>query len=71
MQDFKHIGQELKKNIEQMKTLTDDLLQKAQEKEPEKVREIMNANSEVLKAIKNKDVQVLTELYKKYADNSH
>jgi mevalonate kinase len=71
MQDFKHIGRELKKNIEQMKTLTDDLLQKAQEKEPEKVREIMNANSEVLKAIKNKDVQVLTELYKKYADNSH
>jgi mevalonate kinase len=71
MQDFKHIGQELKKNIEQMKTLTDNLLQKAQEKEPEKVREIMNANSEVLKAIKNKDVQVLTDLYKKYADNSH
>jgi hypothetical protein len=34
MQDFKHIGRELKKNIEQMKTLTDDLLQKAQEKEP-------------------------------------
>ncbi len=71
MQDFKHIGRELKKNIEQMKTLTDDLLQKAQEKEPEKVREIMNANSEVLKAIKNKDVQVLTDLHKKYADNSH
>jgi mevalonate kinase len=71
MQDFKHIGRDLKKNIEQMKTLTDDLLQKAQEKEPEKVAEIMKANSEVLKAIKNKDVQLLTELYKKYADNSH
>ena len=36
MQDFKHIGQELKKNIEQMNTLTDNLLQKAQEKEQRK-----------------------------------
>ena len=71
MQDFKNIGQELKKNIERMKSMTDQLLQKAQEKEPEKVREIMKANSDVIKAIENKDVQVLTDLYKKYGDNCH
>lgn len=71
MQDFKNVSKELTKNIEKMKKLTDEILMKAQEKEPEKVREIMKDNSDVLKAIKNKDVQVLTDLYKKYADNSH
>tara|TARA_B100001057_G_C22373809_1_gene765704 strand:+ start:140 stop:355 length:216 start_codon:yes stop_codon:yes gene_type:complete len=71
MQDFKNVSKELTKNIEKMKKLTDEILMKAQEKEPEKVREIMKDNSDVLKAIKNRDVQVLTDLYKKYADNSH
>jgi len=71
MQDFKNVSKELTKNIEKMKKLTDEILMKAQEKEPEKVREIMKDNSDVLKAIKNKDVQVLTDLYKKYADISH
>jgi len=71
MQDLKNVTKQLTKNIEKMKKLTDEILLKAQEKEPEKVREIMKDNSDVLKAIKNKDVQVLTELYKKYADNSH
>jgi len=71
MQDWKNVSKELTKNIEKMKKLTDEILMKAQEKEPEKVREIMKDNSDVLKAIKNKDVQVLTDLYKKYADISH
>lgn len=71
MQDFKNVSKELTKNIEKMKKLTDEILMKAQEKEPEKVGEIMKDNSDVLKAIKNRDVQVLTDLYKKYADNSH
>ena len=71
MQDFKNVSKQLTKNIEKMKKLTDEILMKAQEKEPEKVREIMKDNSDVLKAIKNKDVQVLTDLYKKYADISH
>jgi len=71
MQDLKNLSKELTKNIEKVKKLTDEILLKAQDKEPEKVREIMKDSSEVLKAIKNKDVQVLTELHKKYADNSH
>ncbi len=71
MQDFKNVSKQLTKNIEKMKKLTDEILMKAQEKEPEKVREIMKDSSDVLKAIKNKDVQVLTELHKKYADISH
>ena len=71
MQDFKKIANNLKKSIEQMKSLSDDLLQKIQDKEPEKVSALLNDNAQVLDAIKNRDLKVLTDLQKKYADNSH
>jgi hypothetical protein len=71
MQDFKKIANNLKKSIEQMKSLSDGLLQEIQDKEPEKVSALLKDNAKVLEAIKKQDLKVLTDLQKKYADNSH
>ena len=71
MQDFKKIANNLKKSIEQMKSLSDGLLKEIQDKEPEKVSALLKDNAKVIEAIKNRDLQVLTDLQKKYADNSN
>tara|TARA_R110000772_G_scaffold221745_2_gene332163 strand:+ start:471 stop:686 length:216 start_codon:yes stop_codon:yes gene_type:complete len=71
MQDFKKIANNLKKSIEQMKSLSDGLLKEIQDKEPEKVSALLKDNAKVMEAIKNRDLQVLTDLQKKYADNSN
>ena len=54
-----------------MKSLSDGLLKEIQDKEPEKVSALLKDNAKVMEAIKNRDLQVLTDLQKKYADNSN
>tara|TARA_R110000772_G_scaffold11971_3_gene37020 strand:+ start:953 stop:1171 length:219 start_codon:yes stop_codon:yes gene_type:complete len=71
MGDFTKIANELKKNIQLLTSAHDDILAKIRNEKPDEVDAIIRDNKKVLDAINNKDLSVLNELHKKYANNTH
>jgi RPA family protein len=71
MEDFKKIAKQLQGNISKLIGMNNDLLQKIRSEAPEKVDEIIRDQKVVMTAIKNKDLESIHELQKKYADNSN
>lgn len=61
---------DLKANFEKLIDANARAIAKISEQEPELSKKISSEMAEVVDAIKNNDMSKLTELQKKYADNS-
>tara|TARA_R110001606_G_scaffold742_3_gene2935 strand:- start:9989 stop:10207 length:219 start_codon:yes stop_codon:yes gene_type:complete len=71
MEDFLKVAKGLKKNIEKLQLMNNDLLKSIQSENPDVVDALMKDNKELMKALKTKDVDSIVNIHKKYADKSN
>lgn len=70
MDDFKNITETLKKSLEQLVDVNERTLAKIAQQHPDKVDQILKDQKATIDAIKNKDITIINDLFKKYADNN-
>ena len=71
MDDFKNTATNLTKDVQKLMSQCSTILQKVRDKEPEKVKDMLNDHKDLLLAMKKRDFSTLQKLQEKYADNSN
>lgn len=71
MDEFKNITDNLKKSLEQLVDLNERTLAKIAKEQPTEVDQMLRDQKATIDAIRNKDINKITELFTKYADNSN
>ncbi len=71
MDEFKNITDNLKKSLDQLVDLNERTLAKIAQQNPTEVDQMLRDQKATIDAIRNKDINKITELFTKYADNSN
>lgn len=71
MDEFKSITDNLKKSLEKLVDLNERTLAKIANENPTEVDQMLRDQKATIDAIRNKDINKITELFTKYADISN
>ena len=71
MDEFKNITDNLKKSLEKLVDLNERTLAKIANENPTEVDQMLRDQKATIDAIRNKDINKITELFTKYADISN
>lgn len=71
MDEFKNITDNLKKSLEKLIDLNERTLANIAKQNPTEVDQMLRDQKATIDAIQNKDINKITELFTKYADNSN
>lgn len=71
MDEFKNITDNLKKSLEKLIDLNERTLANIAKQNPTEVDQMLRDQKATIDAIRNKDINKITELLTKYADNSN
>ncbi len=67
--DYQNTLRDMKKNMDKLLKINAEKLTLIQDKEPEKVAQILKDQKKIIKAISEGDSETLNQLKKSYADN--
>ena len=67
--DYQDTLRDMKKNMDKLLKINAEKLTLIQDKEPEKVAQILKDQKKIIKAISEGDSETLNQLKKSYADN--
>lgn len=71
MDEFKNITDNLKKSLEKLIDLNERTLANIAKQNPTEVDQMLRDQKATIDAIRNKDINKITELLTRYADNSN
>lgn len=71
MDEFKNITDNLKKSLEKLIDLNERTLANIAQQNPTEVDQMLRDQKATIDAIRNKDINKITELFTKYADSSN